>query len=54
MMPTLERQNNQQRTAEARKGATRFNTRAGFIGSNDEEISVSRDQELTYKIFKAE
>ena len=49
---TLERQNNQQRTAEARKGATRFNTRAGFVGNNDAEISVSRDQELTYKIFR--
>ena len=48
----LERQNNQQRTAEARKGATRFNTRAGFVSSNNQEISVSRDQELTYKIFR--
>ena len=49
---TLERQGNQQRIAEARKGATRFNTRAGFVGSNDEEVSVSRNQELTYKIFR--
>ena len=46
-----QRQDNQQKIAEARKGATTFHTRAGFIGSEGLQ-SVSKDDVLTYKIFK--
>ena len=48
----LQRQDNQQRIAEARKGATTFHTRAGFIGTDDALISVDIDDELTYTIYK--
>ena len=47
----FQRQDNQQKIAEARKGATTFHTRAGFIGSQGLK-SVSKDDILTYKIFK--
>ena len=47
----FQRQDNQQKIAEARKGATTFHTRAGFVGS-DGLKSVDKDDVLTYKIFK--
>ena len=48
----LERQDNQQRIAEARKGASTFHTRAGFVDSSSELQSVNEGDELTYKIYR--
>ncbi len=49
---TLERQNNQQRIAEAGKGASTFHTRAGFVDSISKLESVDVGDELTYKIYR--
>ena len=47
-----QRQNSQQRTAEARKGATTFKTNAGFVGNSDQLLVVATDDELTYTIYR--
>ena len=47
-----QRQNNQQATAEARKGATTFKTNAGFVDSSDQLVTVDKDDELTYTIYR--
>ncbi len=49
---TLERQNNQQRIAEAGKGASTFHTRAGFVDSSSKLEPVDVGDELTYKIYR--
>ena len=47
-----QRQNNQQATAEARKRATTFKTNAGFVDSSDQLLTVAKDDELIYTIYK--
>ena len=48
-----QRQDDQQKIAEARKGATTFKTNAGFVGSTDELLDVAVDDELTYRIYSS-
>ena len=48
-----ERQNSNQKVAEARKRASRFTTRCGFVGNADEMQTVAVGDTLTYRIYSS-